>query len=243
MTELSALVGFTRIDSAGDLSDYDSIDASRLVSLSKGKPQWTPGASNRGEGIFIEFNEEALLKWERNPLVVKRWEKMQRSLALFKKERPWITIEMPEARYVMLHTLSHMLMRELSISSGYASSSLKERIYCQSKTDELEAMTGILIYTASPDSEGTLGGLVSLGNVGNFEPLLHACFMRAKVCSSDPICSMREIDKESKLHGASCHSCSFVGETSCERFNNFLDRALVVSTFGLPNCSFFGDVV
>lgn len=241
LTEFSALVGFTRIESAGDLSDYDSVDPARLAPLMPPPTTWVPGTENRGEGIFFQMSEEELRKWEIRPAVVNRMIAINKALAAFRRERPWIKIENPTPRYVLMHTLSHSLIRELAISCGYSSTSLRERIYSREAGDGVGPMAGILIYTASPDSEGTLGGLVSLGKPKNFDGILRSALSRARVCSSDPICSHREVAKEAKLHGASCHACSFLGETSCERANQFLDRAFLVDTFGRSGCAFFED--
>ncbi len=242
LTELNALVGFTRYEAAGDLSDYDSIDPAQLVPLASPKAKWVPGSENLGEGIFLEVSEELLSGWEGKPPTTDRMEQIQAAYAAFLKERPWIHLEMQEARYIALHTLSHMLLRELAISCGYSSTSLKERIYARSASDDLKPMAGILIYTASPDSEGTLGGLVSLGRPKQFEAILRSAIGRAKLCSSDPICAFREPEKESKIYGSACHSCSFISETSCEKGNLFLDRAMVVETLQDLGCGLFEGV-
>jgi hypothetical protein len=241
LTEFSALVGFTRVESAGDLSDFDSVDPDRLAPLMPGKTTWVPGAENKGEGVFFRLSEARLREWEESPEVRRRMTALRVAFDAFKSERPWVKIEFPPARYVALHTLSHVLLRELAITCGYSSTSLKERIYCRPPGDGAGPMAGVLIYTASPDSEGTLGGLVALGRPKAFEPILRSGLERARICSSDPICSHREIEKESKLHGAVCHSCGFVAETSCERANRFLDRAFLVDTLGASGLAFFGD--
>jgi hypothetical protein len=242
LTEFSALVGFTRVESAGDLSDFDSVDPDRLAPLMPGTTTWVPGAENKGEGVFFRLSEARLREWEESPEVRQRMLALRVAFDAFKNERPWMKIDFPSARYVALHTLSHVLLRELAITCGYSSTSLKERIYCRVPADGADPMAGILIYTASPDSEGTLGGLVALGRPRAFEPILRSGLERARVCSSDPICSHREIEKESKLHGAACHSCGFLAETSCERANQFLDRAFLVDTLGASGLAFFGDL-
>ncbi len=242
LTEFNALVGFTRVESAGDLSDFDSIDPDRLAPLMPGTTTWVPGAENKGEGVFLQLSEVELQKWENSDAVGKRMVSLKVAFDAFRSERPWIKIEFPPARYVALHTLSHILLRELAISCGYSSTSLKERIYCRPPGDGAGPMAGILIYTASPDSEGTLGGLVALGRPKAFEPILRSGLERTRICSSDPFCSHREIEKEAKLHGAACHSCGFLAETSCERANQFLDRAFLVETLGASGLAFFGDL-
>jgi len=242
LTEFSALVGFTRVESAGDLSDFDSIEPDRLAPLMPGTTTWVPGAENKGEGVFFRLSEARLQEWEGSPEVGERMAALRVAFDAFKSERPWMKIDFPPARYIALHTLSHVLLRELAITCGYSSTSLKERIYCRVPGDGAEPMAGILIYTASPDSEGTLGGLVALGRPKAFEPILRSGLERSRICSSDPICSHREIERESKLHGAACHSCGFLAETSCERANQFLDRAFLVDTLGATGLAFFGDL-
>lgn len=242
LTEFNALVGFTRIQSAGDLSDYDSIDPDRLVPLMPDTTTWVPGSENKGEGVFLRLSEARLREWEGSAEVQGRMEALRIAFDAFKNERPWMKIDFPSARYFVLHTLSHVLLRELAITCGYSSTSLKERLYCRAPGEEGDPMAGILIYTASPDSEGTLGGLVALGSPEAFEPILRSGLERTRICSSDPICSHREVHKESKPYGAACHSCGFLAETSCERANRFLDRAFLVDTLGTSGFAFFGDL-
>ena len=121
----------------------------------------------------------------------------------------------PGLRYVLLHSLSHALIRQFSVECGYAAASLKERIYSSTPDDE-EAMAGILIYTAAPDSEGTLGGLVTLGETANLEQHLDQALERLEICSSDPLCAETQPEQAFlSLHGAACHNCLFLPETWC----------------------------
>ena len=132
-------------------------------------------------------------------------------------------------------------MRELAIRCGYGTASLRERIYCAPVSDADGPMAGVFIGTSSSDSEGTLGGLVALGKPEILDEIIRAALARAAVCSSDPICANHDPRQSQKLHSASCHSCSFVPETSCERSNSFLDRALVIETLERHGASFFGQ--
>ena len=140
----------------------------------------------------------------------------------------------------MLHTLSHLLIRELALECGYNAASIRERIYADTSGTEKQA--GILIYTAAADSDGTLGGLVDLGNPDNLGRLLSQAINRAEICSSDPLCSEHRAKKDRSLHAAACHACSFVAETSCEKGNRYIDRALVIPTFDSPDACYFGPV-
>jgi hypothetical protein len=137
----------------------------------------------------------------------------------------------------MLHTVSHLLIRELALECGYNAASIRERIYADKEGDERQA--GILIYTAAADSDGTLGGLVELGKPENLSRLLDQALSRAGICSSDPLCSEHNPEDDRSLHAAACHACSFVSETSCERGNRYIDRALIVPTLEVPDAAFF----
>jgi hypothetical protein len=140
---------------------------------------------------------------------------------------------------VLLHTLSHLLIQSLAMRCGYPASSLRERIYA----DPAGKRFGILLYTASPDADGTLGGLVQQAR--HFEDHLAHALRMAALCSNDPICAHHipgESMEERWLHGAACHGCSLVAETSCEMRNDYLDRALVVPALGVPNAAFFSSL-
>ena len=155
-------------------------------------------------------------------------------LANWAKERHRPEEGFPGLPYVMLHSLSHMLMTSIALDCGYPASSLRERVYAG------DGGYGILIYTGSSDSEGTLGGLVQTGR------RLAAHFRRAlndgRLCSNDPVCAEHAPDSQLEgrmLQGAACHGCLLIAETSCEQRNDFLDRALVVPTVGVQDAAFF----
>ncbi len=115
---------------------------------------------------------------------------------------------------LLLHTLSHLLIRQVSLECGYSSASLRERLYI----GQPGARTaGVLLSTAASDSEGTLGGLVALGETRYLTRLLELAFDDAQRCSSDPLCAEHvPRDPSETLHAAACHACLFVSETSCE---------------------------
>jgi hypothetical protein len=140
---------------------------------------------------------------------------------------------------VLLHSLAHALIRQFAVECGYAAASLKERIYSSTPEDE-EAMAGILIYTAAPDSEGTLGGLVSLGETATLEQHLNQALEGLEICSSDPLCAETQPEQAFfSLHGAACHNCLFLPETSCERGNRYLDRTVLIPTMERAEFAFF----
>ena len=157
--------------------------------------------------------------------------------ARFTGKRP----EFPGTPYVLLHSLSHALMQEIALDCGYPASSLKERVYAlRSSRGAAYDKCGILIYTASTGAQGTLGGLV--GVAPRFANILQAALRRLEICSNDPICADHEPDERSgdrATHGAACHGCLLIAETSCESRNLFLDRALLVRTMQGNNTAFF----
>ena len=145
-----------------------------------------------------------------------------------------LDIAFPDSPYLMLHSLAHMLMTTLTLECGYPSSSVRERIYAG------EAGYGILLYTGTTDAEGTLGGLVESGRrLGRY---LGMALELGSLCSNDPVCSQHRPSDEHEgryLHGAACHGCLLIAETSCEQFNEHLDRALVVPTVDNLGAEFF----
>lgn len=241
LREVTAMIGFTRIDSAGELNDPDlNIDID-LAPLSRQNPTWVPANQVRGEGIFIQFNEAAIEAWLETSPVKDRGDEF---FATHKKWRAMRNMPpeegFPGMRYVLLHTFSHALMRQLALECGYSAASIRERIYSRSHLREEGPMAGILIYTSAPDSEGTLGGLVSLGQPDVLESHINKALEAAHLCASDPLCAERPPSQTGQtLHAAACHACLFVPETSCERGNKYLDRSTLVHTVGHQNIAFF----
>jgi hypothetical protein len=232
LREVQALAGFTRLESGGDDS------TAKLAPLRRGPAEWVPAAEIRGEGLFLRLSESKVSEWlvRTRPLEAqffsahRRW-RAQRGLET--------SLGFPGLRYVLLHSLSHALIRQFSIECGYAAASLRERIYCSTPDDE-EPMAGILIYTAAPDSEGTLGGLVTLGETANLEQHLDQALEGLEICSSDPLCAETTPEQAFvSLHGAACHNCQFLPETSCERGNRYLDRTVLVPTIEHAEFAFF----
>jgi hypothetical protein len=226
------------------MSELDALPPERRVPLSRKRMTWVPGVEVCGEGIFLQFDEAELARWEATETVKQRIRLMLAGHEHWCNARPWLTnraaLAPPTARYVLLHTFAHLLMREMGIRCGYGTASLRERIYCAGVADAEGPMAGVFIGTSSSDSEGTLGGLVALGKSDLLDEILRAALARAAVCSSDPICAGHDPSQAQKLHAAACHSCAFVPETSCERSNSFLDRALVIETLDKQGASFFG---
>lgn len=250
MKKVNAVLGFTRLDEMDRVNDL----ASRLVKLTRsGKPTWVPATEDRGEGVFLQLDLDVVAEWENKIRGTRLWDahqdahrrNFQRRFSETAKQVDPDT-RLPAPRYWLLHTLSHVLIREMAMSCGYGAASLSERIYGWTATPQREAAAGLLICTTASDSEGTLGGLVALSEPVRLNNLMASALRRAVRCSSDPVCATRTPrDPEDFLHGAACHCCSFASETSCEKANRFLDRRFLLD---LPAASgesvpgFFGSV-
>lgn len=231
LREVRALIGFTRLDAP----DPDDPDLVTRVGLSRDEvPPWVPASEVRGEGIFLRVPDEVLSRWEQQIAGSDALRLHQQAYARFRENRysgritgPFDPMRLwPGARYLALHTLSHLMIRTIALECGYSAASLAERIYSGTAEDP---RSGILIYTAVPDAEGTLGGLVSLAEPDSLVRLTRRALSDARHCSSDPLCAERlPHAPEDFLHGAACHVCLFVSETTCERGNRFLDRRFVV---------------
>ena len=234
LREVTALVGFTRVEAPDETVDDE--ERAPRAPLSREKPDWVPVTEVYGEGIFLRFDEEAVRRWEERDAVKERDETLRKGHAGWRNARKLDpAVGYPGARYVMIHTFAHYLIRELALECGYNSASVRERIYAE------DDMAGVLIYTAAPDSDGTLGGLVELGEPETLGRIVRQALERAKVCASDPLCAEHEPDRDATTHGAACHACTFVSETSCERGNRYLDQAFVVNTFSTKGAAFFAE--
>ncbi|WP_445518337.1 DrmB family protein [Streptomyces sp. NEAU-174] len=225
LREVSALTGFTRID-APEWMPQDDDPGTLAAPLTREPPTWVPCAELRGEGVFLALREEQLAQWETRPDVITRERTLKAAHLRWCLARG-VEPQWPGIRYVLLHTFAHTLIRQFALECGYGASGIAERIYARAGN---RPMAGILLYTAAPDSEGTLGGLVSLGDRDRLGPLITQALEEARLCSSDPMCAEHDPRVHSRLHGAACHACLFAAETSCERGNHYLDRALLVET-------------
>ncbi len=244
LREVHAFLGFTRLESAGDFGSLDEIPDHRWVRISRKRPEFLPAVEVRGEGIFLEFQEDVLDKWLRSSPVVARGRQLFSAHEAWRRVRriPNPDRHFPGMRYVLLHTLSHALMRQLSLECGYSSAAVKERLYA-TDADDGTPMAGILLYTATPDSEGTLGGLVDCGRPENLYRHLHQALEVQKLCSSDPLCAEQlPLTSGLTLHGAACHACQFAPETSCERGNKYVDRNCLVPTLSRSDLAFFSNI-
>ena len=193
---------------------------------------WLPAVQYVGEGIFITLDEEKLQAWEAQPGVQHRVAKIDQNLMSHNRANP---DEPNTPRRVLLHSLSHLLIQQLVLEGGYIAASLSESIYASPD------MAGVLIYTASPDADGTMGGLVGQADPTLFEQVFERALEAASWCSNDPVCMELGKDGQGVLgtNLAACHNCCLLPETSCQHFNQALDRALLLGDPTNPS-SFFG---
>jgi hypothetical protein len=239
LREVRALIGFSRLMSPRDFDNPADLPESRRAEISRRKPTWLPASETRGEGVFFQFSEAAVQEWvQRNRPFEREFEKAHVAWRA-SKNIPNPESGFPGLRFVLLHSFSHALIRQLSIECGYTSASIAERIYSRNPADG-ESMAGVLIYTAAADSEGTLGGLCALGEPDKLGRHIRRALEKMALCSSDPLCSEHPVGGGDTLHGASCHACSFLPETSCERGNKYLDRSALTPTVERSDVAFFG---
>ena len=228
LTEIRVVRSFTR-GVAPDPYSTEEAAETHYCRIARRRLDWHPAVENRGEGILLSLSEDALRRWEGRPDVAARCEPTIRAVGQWEAERGWVRSE-ARPRYLLVHTLSHLLARELALGSGYSEASIRERLYCGG------GYNGILLYTASPSSDGSLGGLARQGEPGAFRDVLRSAVRRSRQCSSDPLCSdddpaLREreggMPVVARLNGSACYACALLPETSCENANRLLDRALV----------------
>lgn len=231
LREVAAQIGFTRLEpvSADLQGEYDlGVEAAALGLTTN----WLPASEVHGEGVFLELDEAAVRAWESLDLV------KERGRELLGGYEAWAqTVEaapaFPGVRFYLLHSLSHLLISAISLECGYAASAIRERIYCGPSAKDPTPMAAILLSTGTSGSEGTLGGLVEQGR--QIRSHLQRAWDLGRLCSNDPVCGTHSPDgdrAERFLEGSACHGCLFIAECSCERFNRYLDRALVVPAIG-----------
>lgn len=234
MREVQALIGFSRINPVSGPEDKD-----HFVCIKESDTDWYPGYQVLGEGIFIRFDEEQIERW-----ISQHREKLSSRVDIIKNNyaksfyaassKEHITI-----KFLFLHSFAHALIRQLSFECGYSIASLRERIYCDKGDGTGKVMTGLFIYTANGDSEGTLGGLVRQGYQETLPDIIKKAVEKAKYCTNDPVCSLSKGQGIYSMNLAACHSCLLLPETSCEHFNAFLDRGVLIGTMDDTDIGFF----
>jgi Domain of unknown function (DUF1998) len=237
LRETRVFYGFNRLEASSQpLSGMPQSAMTQLFRTPPVEPQdrWLPAVEVFGEGIYLEMSEERIISWQRSnqqwlqarlsdQFVTRLSEVFQTLPPLGAANRLWAS------RYLLVHTLAHILINQLVFECGYSTASLRERLYVSA--DTAAPMAGILVYTAAGDSEGTLGGLVRLGRPERLSTVVRRALSRASWCSADPVCSENLGGQGSRLANlAACHACTLLPETSCETVNQGLDRGMVVGT-------------
>ena len=242
LREVRALTGFTRINPPNNyIMGIDTSDLNdKTVSVKPENGNWYPAYEVRGEGIFIEIDKSFIDEWLKDNIeVLNRVNKLNYRYNEGKNEKQKRIIS---PKFVMLHTLAHLLIKELSFECGYSVTSLRERLYCDVPGEE-DIMNGILIYTADSDSEGSLGGLVKQGRTDRLPKIFLNAIKRAKWCSYDPVCINSTGQGRNGQNLAACYNCTLLPETSCEEFNVLLDRALIVGSLDNEKLGFLSSYI
>lgn len=238
LREVVAQLGFTRFEAvAPDIDGELKLDL-RRAELAK-EVRWLPATENRGEGFFLALRTDAVNAWLAREKVRLRGEQLRNGFVAWAGLHQVKDAKFPGLPYYMLHSLSHLLISAVALECGYSATSIRERIYAS------DAGYGILLYTGGSDSEGTLGGLVEVGRrLAKSGDALEAALDLGRLCSHDPVCSQHSPDQaqeERFLNGAACHGCLLIGEPSCEKRNELLDRSLVIPTVAGSGAEFFED--
>ena len=226
---------------AGFMDAFHTLAADRLISATAdnenlvppdivGESNWLPAIELFGEGVFFTLDEKILKQWEKIDSVKKRTDEIAK-----RYENSDLNLQKDiviSPRFLLLHTLSHLLIRELETTAGYPAASLKERIYCSQDSK----MAGVLIYTVVADIVGSLGGIIESGEPKKFLELMSNVFKHAQWCSLDPVCTEHQGQGPSWLNRAACHACALIPEPSCEFGNVFLDRVFIKGneSLGIP---------
>jgi len=251
LRETRVFYGFERLIRAKDSLKSMPSSAINQLFLHPPEPahQWLPAIKNYGEGIFVELSEDAIRQWlaDNAAWLGERLDqefvgRMGSEPNLLPPQQGNHRTSQWAARYLLVHTLAHIMINQMVFECGYSSAALKERIFVSG--DPEAPMAAFLIYTAAGDSEGSLGGLVRIGRPELFEPMLRRALSRASWCSADPVCSDNLGGTGSRrVNKAACHACVLLPETACETINSGLDRALVIGTPQDPKYGFLSDLI
>lgn len=232
LREVRALEGFTRVT-----PPMAGMDLSRRAALSGEQPRWLPAAEVLGEGVFLRFHEEVLAEWESTQFATRRAAAVDQGEAMRASKYGLSGNSKTAPRHLLLHSFAHMMLNELSLDAGYPAASLRERLFTA------PGQAGVLIYTASADSAGSLGGLAAQSRPETIGAVLQSAVMRAAWCSSDPVCIESTSTGADAVNLAACHACLLLPETSCELMNNYLDRATMIGLPDQPDVGFFSDLL
>lgn len=238
LREVMALRGFTRISPDKPdptLDKFQGVYDRDYVPLAEPVPNWLPGIEMKGEGLFIRLKESAVAEWEaaNEHEYEAMYHRMQNSIVRCQNFSP---------RYVLIHTLAHLLIRQLTVECGYSGAAIKERIYSTYPESDKE-MCGILLYTSTSDSDGSLGGLVRQGEPDSLGRIFWNMLQEASWCSSDPVCIESKAQGLDSLNYAACHACTLLPETSCVMRNCLLDRASIIGELNKTGRGYFEPLI
>lgn len=189
-----------------------------------------------GEGIFIDLDKKKVDEWffkhySETQAFRERIDTLRERIShseILQKDK--FTDQRHLAKFILVHTLSHLLTKELEFLCGYAATSFSERLFVDS-----DNMQGLLLYTVA-GSEGSYGGIITQSEPTLFKKILESALFRSNDCASDPVCYHSDGQGIGGMNFAACYSCSLLPETSCEEFNSFLDRAMLIdNNFGFFN--------
>ena len=236
LKETRVFTGFSRVTRKQNEMDFTNMLFKKVPAPHE---KWLPAYSVLGEGIYLSLDPSLVHGWAMRDDVQLRYEPLRGTtqyLSRFGGQEPKSLLP----RFVLLHSFAHVLINQLVFDCGYSAAALRERIYCFDDPDEI---SGLLIYTAAGDSDGTMGGLVRMGKPDRFVDAIETAIETASWCSNDPVC----IEVPATNYGgrsanlAACHDCSLLPETSCEEYNSFLDRASIVGIIDNPLIGYFND--
>lgn len=230
LREVRALTGFTRV-----VPSTSEREVAVAPLVDSGRSDWLPAVEVLGEGVFVRLDENIFSRWAINDFAISRSRMLMRSQGAIGGNSLTADLDV-SPRVLGLHSLAHVLVDEMSLTSGYPAASLRERVY------DDEGQAGILIYTATADSAGSLGGLASLSDKDRFGQTLANGIRRARWCTADPVCIESTGSGVNGMNLAACHACLLLPETSCERFNLMLDRAVLVGLPGDDQPGLFGGL-
>jgi hypothetical protein len=234
LREVRVLVGFTRLHPP---PGEETETATSLAPLGKGESTWRPAIEVKGEGLFLRWDEQRLAAWEADPRIRRRVAELDERDRRLAEQRTAKNRRLITPRLVLIHTFAHVLIDQMSLDAGYPSASLRERLYVD------EDMRGLLIYTATTDSGGSLGGVVAQGVPERLTGLIREGVKRAAWCSADPVCIEATATGADGLNMAACHACALLPEVSCEERNKLLDRALLIGTPEEPSLGYFHEML
>lgn len=243
LREVMVLQGFRRILPAAVTDPEErrelGLSNDQFSPISKNVRNWLPAIELFGEGIFIQLNEELVNEWE-----IKNADRYA-LMAEQHENAKWIGHDMFDGkapRFVLLHTLSHLIIKQLTAQCGYATASIKEKIYSTIVGEDFN-MCGILIYTSATDTDGSLGGLVREGHTDRMQTTFENMLQESTWCSNDPLCIESKSQGYMGLNYAACHACALLPETSCEAMNCLIDRAAVVGTPDDKEIAYFAEII